>query len=130
MFFLYNKILHSKEATTSKIFQHQLEGGSNPLVYRLQPKGSYNSLYSRLQPEGGYNPLSLPLPSTLKYVYKRINLSNHNHQTEYNNCIKTCAKIFKNTPQIMYQNLQYQSSSRDKNMATSGASRDEARTTL
>jgi hypothetical protein len=39
-----------------KILQHQLEGGTNPLVYRLQPEGSYNSLNSpastgrRLQP--------------------------------------------------------------------------------
>jgi hypothetical protein len=36
--------LYSKEATTSNIFQLQLEGGFNPLIYRLQPEGSYNSL--------------------------------------------------------------------------------------
>jgi len=50
------KISHSREATTSKIFQLQLEGGTNPLVYKLQPEGSYKSLISlaptkrRLQP--------------------------------------------------------------------------------
>ena len=46
--------------TMTSILQIQLEGGYNPLIYRLQPEGSSNSLVLQLQPERGYNPFSLP----------------------------------------------------------------------
>ena len=50
--------------TMTSVIQIQLEGGYNPLIYRLQPEGIYNSLVIQLQPEGGYNPLSFPRLAT------------------------------------------------------------------
>jgi hypothetical protein len=43
--------------TNLQIIQHQLEGGTNPLIYRNQPRGRTNSLSSLHQLEGGYDPL-------------------------------------------------------------------------
>ena len=36
--------------TMTSVIQLQLEGGYNPLIYRLQPEGIYNSLVIQLQP--------------------------------------------------------------------------------
>jgi hypothetical protein len=54
-------------STNFPILQLQLEGGYDPLNFRLQPKGISNSPILRHQLEGGYNPLSLPRPTTQKY---------------------------------------------------------------
>ena len=51
--------------TKTSIFQLQLEGGYDPLIYRLRLEGSCHSLVFRLLPEGGYDLLSLPRPATL-----------------------------------------------------------------
>ena len=51
--------------TKTSIFQLQLEGGYDHLIYRFQPEGSYHSLVFRLPPKGGYDLLSLPRPATL-----------------------------------------------------------------
>jgi hypothetical protein len=37
--------------TNFQVLQNQLEGGTNPLIYRNQPKGNYNSLNS-FEPTG------------------------------------------------------------------------------
>ena len=51
--------------TNTSIFQLQLKGGYDPLIYRLRLEGSCHSLVFWFQLEGGYDLLSLPHPATL-----------------------------------------------------------------